>query len=422
MNNQDIYKIMKSTPTYERWMPKITADVFKEAGYREFYVNALPMLTDFFGLMVQVVLNKIKDVNVRIPDFYRAIVEEYSQQNGGISQRIYNEIPKPISPQSFNLEEGKWVNDLVIRTPRQSQAFWKQNFFYANLLTIKEEELQKAFISDNGVAEFVAMKQAGLQKSYVIAKSKLAREVLAGAIKGDGVEAPELKDTQIYNAANYPDLQYIDSDTPTEIQSAYRCFVNILDNIKGIMESSNICGSFNCDGFEDANYAEDHILLMRFDIYNKIKQYESFIGAGTGYLDKIIERLPFRLVLVDGLGKQIFVLKSDHSTQLKPVYKDNTFQYQIGWSVDGGVGELSDCVPEEQIDMIDDNPNTFAALAQRGVIFTIEQSEYRVNVKQAFLGQYYNIIATQPNSQISYDSHYNIIRFSKDGAETKNKK
>ena len=413
MTNQQIYEYIKGTPTFERWLPKITVDVFTAEGYSEFSANALPELTEFFGLLVQVSLNKIKDVNVRKTNFYNEVVEEYSQANGGITQRIYNEIPKPISPQSFNLQEGSWINDYVIRKPAQSQAFWKQNFFYANLITIKEEELQKAFLNPNGIAEFVQMKQAGLQKSYYIAKSKLAREVLAGAIKGDGTTAPALKASQIFNGDTNEDLVGIDSDTPMEAQTAWKEFINILDNIKGIMETSETTGAFNADSFEDGAYPDEHVLLVRFDIYNLIKKYEGLLGAGTGYLDNILDKIPFKVVLVDGLGHVQYVLKSDHTTILKPVYMDNTFQYQIGWSETGGVGALTDCVPEEDIDCIDSDPDTFACLVQKGIIFTMEQSPYKVRVKQSFLGEYYNLIATQPNGQVSYDSHYNLVKFSK---------
>lgn len=416
MTNLQIYEFIKGTPTFEKWMPKVTADIFTANGFAEFEANALPMLTDFFGLLVQVTLNKIMDIRVRVPEWYEAVVKNYSSLQGGITQRIYNaELPKPISPQGFNLQEDTWVNDLLIRKTTQEERFWKQNFWYANVQTIKEDELQKAFLKENGIAEFVAMKQAGLQKAYIMAKAMLAREVLADALQADGTTIPALQDSQVFDAktGHYPDLANIDSTSPVDAQSAYREFINILDNIAGIMKTSMTTNKFNADKWNTAAYEDEHVLLLRFDIYNLIKKYEGVIGSGTGYIKNVLETLPFKTILVDGLGHVKYVLKSDHSTVLKPVYKDNTFQYQIGWSTTGGVGEISDCVPESDIDCVDDDPNTFAALVQRGAIFTVEQTPYKTQVKQAFLGGYYNLLAKKENEEISYDAHYNVVKFSK---------
>lgn len=414
MTNTQIYEYIKGTPTFEKWMPKVTVDIFTANGFAEYRENALPLLTDFFGLLVRVALNKIMDIRVRRPEFYDEIVEEYASMEGGITQRIYNdELPKPVSPQGFNLEEGRWVNDYVIRKTKQSQRFWKQNFFYANVQTIKEDELQKAFLKENGIAEFVAMKQSGLQKAYIMAKTMLAREVLAGALQADGSVIPALQDSQIFNATTNPEFADIDSSTPVDAQAAYREFINVLDNIAGIMKTSMTINKFNADKWNTAAYEDEHKLLLRFDIYNLIKKYEGVLGSGTGYIKNVLETLPFKVVLVDGLGHVKYVLKSDHTTILKPVYEDNTFQYQIGWNTTGGVGTLADCLPEDQIDCVDDDPDTFAALVQKGAIFSVEQTPYKTQVKQAFLGGYYNLLAKKENEQISYDAHCNIIKFTK---------
>ena len=213
-----------------------------------------------------------------------------------------------------------------------------------------------------------------------MAKAMLAREVLAGALQADGTTVPALQDTQIFNATNTPALANIDSDTPVDAQAAYREFINILDNIADIMKTSMTINKFNADGWGTASYEEEHKLLLRFDVYNKIKKYEGVIGSGTGYIKNVLESLPFKVVKVNGLGHVKYVLKSDPTTILKPVYEDNTFQYQIGWNQAGGLGTIDDCVPENQIDCIDDDPDTFAAIVQKGAIFTVEQTPYKTKV------------------------------------------
>lgn len=412
MTNKQIYEIIKKSPNYKNWTPMVSVEVFTREGFKGFYENALPQLLDFFGLMIQVVLNKIKDVNVRIPEFYKAIVEEQAMGAGGILQRIYNTIPKPISPQYLNLQEGSWVNDYVIRKTEQFQMFFKQNFPYSNLITIPEDMLQKAFVNENGVAEFVAQKQAALQKSYYIEKTKLAKVVLAGALRGDGITAPALKDTQIYDVTKIPNFADIDSDTPINMQAAWREFANVLDNIATMMATANTIGTLNAEGWEDGAYEKDHILLVKGTLINKLKKFDGLLGNGTGYLTDIFKNIPFKVVEID-MFEPTYVLASDNSVELKPVYSNKVFQDVIGFNTTGGEGTKEDCLADSEIQLVDKQDDTFAALVQKGLILAAEQSPYKVRIKQSYLGNYMNMIATQPNGLMGYDSHYNLVKFTK---------
>ena len=87
LTNKEILALAKSDPTYKNWTSKLTDEIFTQAGFEELQQNDYRLLSDFFGLSVRVVLNQIKTPNPRIPSLYKAVVEEYSNENGGIFQR-----------------------------------------------------------------------------------------------------------------------------------------------------------------------------------------------------------------------------------------------------------------------------------------------------------------------------------------------
>lgn len=407
MTNSEVLKVLKTVKT--TWVAKLTDEIFTANGFQELVDNDYQLLEDFFGLSIRVVLNKILEANPRIPEYYSAIVEEFATEEGGILQRINTTIPRPTNPAYRNLQNGSWVNDYKIRKPKASERFYRQNFDFATWITIQEINLRKIFLSENGIAEFVGSITRGLEKSYYIAKFEMMKKVLHGAITS--TQTP-LQDTQKINATgDNTALANITSNTPVDVQLAWKQFVFVLEELKDIMNSNPLLDSYNASKFENGVDPSDMVLLIRHSVYNWVKKNMGFIGSGTGLIEKMESSLPFKIRVVEDFGDAQRVLASDHTTVLKEVYdEDGT---PLGWNKTGGTGTESDVLPPEDIDVVFSDEDTFAVLIQRGAIFSTRMNPFTIRAKESYRGMYINYIANCPNGAFNYDSNYNLITFSK---------
>lgn len=407
MTNSEVLKVLKTVKT--TWVAKLTDEIFTANGFQELVDNDYQLLEDFFGLSIRVVLNKILEANPRIPEYYSAIVEEFATEEGGILQRINTTIPRPTSPAYRNLQNGSWVNDYKIRKPKASERFYRQNFDFATWITIQEINLRKIFLSESGIAEFVGSITRGLEKSYYIAKFEMMKKVLHGAITS--TQTP-LQDTQKINATgDNTALANITSNTPVDVQLAWKQFVFVLEELKDIMNSNPLLNSYNASKFENGVDPSEMVLLIRHSVYNWVKKNMGFISGGTGLLEKMESSLPFKIRVVEDFGDAQRVLASNHTTVLKEVYdEDGT---PLGWNETGGTGTESDVLPPEDIDVVFSDEDTFAVLIQRGAIFSTRMNPFTIRAKESYRGMYINYIANCPNGAFNYDSNYNLITFSK---------
>lgn len=410
MNNSFILKLVKSVPSYKSWVANLTDEIFTSAGFQEMLDNDYRLLEDFFGLSIRVVLNKILECNPRIPAFYDAIVEEYANEEGGILQRINTTMHKPTDPAYRNLQNGSWVNDYKIRKANKaSERFYRQNFDYADYITIQEINLKKMFLNENGLSQFISAQTRTIEKAYYITKFEMVRRALYLAL--NSTQTP-LKDTQVYKAVGEnADMANLLSNTPQDAQKAWRQFKFILDELHDFMVSNTMSGNFNAAGYEDGMRPEEHVLLIRHTVLNHIKKVTGALNNGSGIIGDLMNGgYGFKVQIVEDFGDEYKVLASDHTTELKPVYDDDGVK--LGWNTTGGQGTIEDCLPESDIESKYKMPDVFAVLAQKGVIFTTKMNPFTIRAKESFRGMYINYIANQPNGSINYDSNYNLVTFS----------
>lgn len=415
MKNSQILALVKTTPTYKRWTSKLTDEIFTSAGFEELYNNDYKLLEDFFGLSVRVVLNKIRSVNAVIPSTYKAIVEEFATEEGGITQRINIHPIKPVSPKFRNLQDGMSIDPYTVRKPKTDERFYKQNFDYSSFITLQDINLKKMFIQEDGIFTYVEGITKSFNEGYYIQKYEMFRNMINLTIHS--TQFP-MQQTQIYNGTTNPELANIDSDSPVDAQAAYRKFVQIIDNLNAFMKANPMADTLNAKKFMHGMNSDDYVLMMRYSIYNLIKSYEGVIGSGTGYIKNVIENLPFKVELVQDFGGITYVLASDHTTPLLPVYNKRTGE-ELGFNQNGGEYDPLDTsdtnvpLPEDQIEAVDPNANVFAILAERGVIFATQQNSYEVRSIYNPRGMYTNHFANQPNGSFNYDATYDMVVFSK---------
>lgn len=413
MTNLQIMALVKKTPTYKKWTAKVTDEIFTEAGFEEIALNNPELIEDYFGLSIRVVLNKIAYVNANIPSTYKAVVEEFDNEQGGILQRITVHPIKPVSPAYRNLEDGMSVDPFIVRKPKSDERFYRQNFDYQSFISLQDINLKKIFLSQDGIFTYIEGITKSFNDAYYIQKYEMFRNMISLTI--NSTKFP-MQPTQKYDGTTNEDLANIDSDVAGEAQAAYREFVNILDDLHGFMKSNVMSDALNAKKFIHGMNPEDYILMMRYSTYNRIKKLSGVLVAGTGYINDVFSQLPFRVEMVQDFGGIYYVDESDNI--LKAVYHYKTGE-QLGFNRDGGVYNPADPsdtnapLPEDQITAVDPNSDVFAVLMQRGTIFATKQNAYTIKSIYNPRGEYTNHWASQPNGSFNYDATYDVVTFSK---------
>ena len=365
LSNLEILALVKSDPNYQSWTSKLTSEIFTEKGFQE--IANTQELADFFGLSVRVTLQKIKRPNPRIPSLYGAIIEEYSNPNGGIFQRINTKLLKPTDPKYRDLVNGGSVDPFTVRKPETEERFYHQNFDFQNFLTIQDVELKKMFLAENGISEYIAGIMASLDESYSIQKYETLREVLR-KILADETNTP-------LKASQKIQVPLINESSSREDQVQ---FIAEVQSLYDVMTSSVVGSEFNAKSYEHGMYPEDYVLLVRADVMNVLKNN---LMANTFHNENY--NFPFKVETVKGFG---------------PV--------NAGVDYDPLTGEQVAAT-----DTSDSLTNIQAVLIQKGAIFTTEQQPYQTRAIYNPAGLYTNFWASQPNSSFNYDACYDVVVF-----------
>lgn len=388
LTNREILALAKDDQSFNKWTSKLTDEIFTAAGYESFNQLDPSLKADFFNLSIRVILQKIKRPNARIPGVYNKIVEEYSNDNGGIFQRINTKLLKPTSPQYRNLVNGGSVDPFKIRKPETSERFFKQNFDFQNMLTIQDIELKKMFLSETGINDYVAGILASLDESYAIQKFETMREMIHLMISSTN---NPLKDSQ---KIEVPEVN--ESSTNAQMSK----FIQVMHNLHSMMKNSVTSGEFNVAGYEHGMFPEDYVLMVKADVWNQIK---TTLLATTYHTENL--GVPFEVEEVKDFGGITYQLVSDHSTPVLPVYDD--FGAVIGYNTTGTGDPLDPSLYEP----VDPHTKVDAILVQKGAIFTTKQQPYTTRSIYNPAGEYTNLFASQPNGSFNVDNNYDVVEF-----------
>lgn len=386
LSNKQLLALAKDEPTYKSWTSKLTDEIFTEAGFQEMENNNYQLLADFYNLSVRITLQKIRRPEAKIPSIYSDIVEEYSNEYGGINQRINTKVLKPTSPKYRKLVNGGSIDPFVVRKPETEERFFKQNFDFQNLLTIQDIELKKMFLNEYGISDYIANIMASIDESYNIQKYEVMRELLSKAINS---EQTPLQESQKIT------VPMIRENSSAADQAK---FIQVFKSLETLMESTVLSGKFNAKKYEHGMYIEDYTLLVRADVWEII---QTGLMATTYHNDKLT--LNFKVKKVKDFGGIYYTDTSDNL--LKPVYDD--FGAYIGYN-STGEGEP---LPEEDIIAVDPNANITAVLIQKGALFLNEQTAYTTQAIYNPAGMYTNFWANKPNGAFNYDACYDLIIF-----------
>lgn len=381
--------VRKFSPTFASHTSEATKELFTEAGFSELTSVDNTILNDFFRLSIRVSLNLINISSARDPLADKGFGEAYQLPYGGIIQRMAVDSIKPINPAYKNLRDGQSVDPFIVRKPKISERFYKQNFDYQSFITMQNFNLKQAFISEYGVSELVAGIMQGLENGWIIQKYTNKLEVLNAALSDENI-----KDNQLVG------IDYTGNWTKEELTAFIQKAMDIVSMMVSVAQTS----AFNMAGFSSVQDKTRLKLLIRSGYTNALRVQTL---AGTYNPEQL--DIGIDVIEVENFGGIKYQLTG--GTPLFPAY--NAYGEEIGLNEQEDQLVATHQITDPDVVAIDPNADIVAIIADKGFIFETYQNEYTVETIHNPRGLYDNYFASAPNNAIHYDRNYNFVVFKK---------
>lgn len=383
--------LRKKYKSFESLTSEATADFFSEKGWGDISRDNIPLLNQFFELSMRVAFQKmdIAKVNTRLVE--SGLVEVFGTENGGIIQRVSMESVPPLSPGFMNVQNGDSRDPYLCRKEEAKERFFTMNFGFQSLVTIQEYQVKTIFLDEYGMSAFLGGIMTALENGY---KYQLELNVYKCIHECINSVTHPLQDTQKIELDSWTDAGVTDAEL--------LALIGQLQDLATAMETSITQKGFNANKFDTAVSPEDHVVLMRAGIANKIKR-QLMVGAYNP--DNLT--IPFKILEVQDFGG------------LKPYFGDTT-DYPLfphydslgavdGWALsEGGAKEKELDDPDVRYEDLD--ADVLAVVAQKGLIFENIKDPYQVIPIFNPRGLYTNYWASAPDTNtIAYDANYDCI-------------
>ena len=386
--------LRKKYKSFASLTSEATADLFSEKGWSDISRDNIPALNSFFELSMRVAFQKmdIAKVNTRLVE--SGLVEVYGTDNGGggYLQRISMETITPVSPAFMNLKNGDSPDPYVVRKPESKERFFTMNFGFQSLVTIQEYQVKTLFLDEYGMSSFLGGIMAALENGY---KYQLELNVYKCIHECINSATHPLQDTQKIKLDSWTDAGVTDAELLALIAQ--------LQDLATAMETSITQKGFNANAFDTAVSPEDHVVLLRAGIANKIKR-QLMVGAYNP--DNLT--IPFKILEVQDFGGvQHYADISGTATLLYPHY-DNLGAVD-GWATTEG-GDKAYDLDSASVYTVDEDADVLAVVAQKGLVFENIKDPYQVIPIFSPRGLYNNYWASAPDTNtIAYDANYDCI-------------
>ncbi len=373
-----------------------TADLFSEKGWGDISRDNIPALNAFFELSMRVAFQKmdIAKVNTRLVE--SGLVEVFGTENGGYLQRISMETITPVSPAFIGLQNGDSPDPYVVRKPEAQERFFTMNFGFQSLVTIQEYQVKTVFLDEYGMSAFLGGIMASLENGY---KYQLELNVFKCIHECINSVTHPLQDTQVLEMSSWTDAGVTDDELLELIAQ--------LQDLATAMETSITQKGFNANAFDTAVSPEDHVVLLRAGIANKIKR-QLMVGAYNP--DNLT--IPFKILEVQDFGGiQYYADTTESGTTvenlLTPHY--DSLGAVDGWSLPNSTDKDYD-LDADDVYTVDADADVLAVVAQKGLIFENIKDPYQVIPIFNPRGLYNNYWASAPDTNtVAYDANYDCI-------------
>lgn len=134
---------------------------------------------------------------------------------GAIIQKINGDVPDFVEDETFKLEEGKSVDQYIVRKPKAAQKFFMKKATYSNYVTWSKKLLQGAFTSEAAFARFYQMIAIRMNSKLNLATENLGKMAMAAymASAADSQKVHLLTEFAAMGGKKYTDRKaYLDKD------------------------------------------------------------------------------------------------------------------------------------------------------------------------------------------------------------------
>lgn len=389
-SNFQIWDYLRATnPSFASHTSQATANLFTERGFAHLAQTNLNALSDFFNLSVRVALQIVNISHAQDIFMRHDIGETFTMENGGIIQRMATTSVKPTSPRYKGLKDGDSVDRWTVRKPVTMERFWRQNFDYQSWITLQEYDMKQIFISEYGMAEYLAGIMQGLENGYIIQRAENKYEAIH-----QGLIDPNLKASQ---RVAVPSLDF------TNEQNALQ-FLRAVGHVTSGMDVSAQSSAYNALGFSSTQDISRLRLLVRAGYKVDLRLFTRAGAYNPSDLD-----LEVQVAEVENFGGITYQLSS--GTALYPAYSTKTGEV-IGLNEEEGSAVATHQFGDDDVVTVDPHANVGGILMDKGWLFESIQNAYQVRptpLNEA--GLYVNYWASAPNNSINYDRLYNFVVF-----------
>ncbi len=387
--------LRKKYKSFASLTAEATADFFSEKGWGDVSRDNIPALDSFFELSMRVAFQKmdIAKVNTRLVE--SGLVEVYGTENGGYLQRISMETITPVSPGFMNLKNGDAPDPYIVKKVESRERFFSFNFGFQSLVSIQEYQVKTIFLEEYGMSQFLGGIMQALENGY---KYQLELNFYKCIHECINSATHPLQDTQKIELASWTDAGVTDAELLALIAQ--------LQDLATAMETSITQKGFNANAFDTAVSPEDHVVLLRAGIANKIKR-QLMVGAYNP--DNLT--IPFKILEVQDFGGLKYYFGDTDDYPLFPHY--DKLGAVDGWALSEG-GDKEKELNDPDIRVVDLDADVLAVVAQKGLIFENIKDPYQVIPIFNPRGLYTSYWASAPDTNtIAYDANYDCIEIIK---------
>lgn len=401
MTNQDLFNAVRAAyPHFKSITSKGTSEMFTERGFEKVAANNKDIINEFFLLSTRVWLNVVNMSHAKDPLEDGGFGEYFDQPWGAVIQRIAIDTVTPVTPAYKGLQDGASVDPFIVRKPKTTERFFKQNFDYQSMITVPDDfQMKQIFVAEYGVSEFMAGIMEALQNGYIVQKYENKLAAVNAALNST---ASPLKDTQkvdITMAGAYP----------TEAEA--KEIILTLNNIVEAMTMGAQTNAYNALSFKSTQDKSRLVMLVRPGFKNAIRTLTMSGAFNPEYLGIDVNNI----ITVENFGG--LIPTSNGSTQIYPVY--DALGAVIGFNTQENATEVT--IQTDAVKWKDPNENVYAVIADKGAVFECRQNGYSVEPQRNARGLYTNLFASSPSNTVAYDALYNFVAIYKAGGSKSTK-
>lgn len=395
LTNQDLFTAVRQAyPHFKSITSKGTSEMFTERGFEKVAANNKDIINEFFLLSTRVWLNVVNMSHAKDPLEDAGFGEYFDQPWGAVIQRIAIDTVTPVTPAYKGLQDGSSVDPFIVRKPKTTERFFKQNFDYQSMITVPDDfQMKQIFVAEYGVSEFMAGIMEALQNGYIVQKYENKLAAINAALNSTTTPLKDTQKVDITMAGAYP----------TEAEA--KEIILTLNNIVEAMTMGAQTNAYNALSFKSTQDKGRLVMLVRPGFKNALRTLTMSGAFHPEYLGIDVNNIQ----TVENFGG--LIPTSNGSTQIHPVY--DALGSVIGFNTQEGATEVT--IQTDAVKWKDPNENVYAVIADKGAVFECRQNGYSVEPQRNARGLYTNLFASSPNNTVAYDALYNFVAIYKAG-------